>query len=86
MVWNLQSGLLLSPLSDFINMISVYFMEIWDFLIFIGRVSGVIVILVGAILWFTEVNSSRGKGLVASGILLSIVIQYFVMYPPAFSV
>lgn len=85
-VWNLQSGLILSPLSDFINMISVYFMEIWDFLIFIGRVSGVIVVLVGAILWFTEINSSRGKGLVASGILLSIVIQYFVMYPPAFSV
>jgi len=86
MVWKLQSGLLLSPLSDFINMISVYFIEIWDFLIFIGRVSGVIVVLVGAILWFTEVNSKRGKGLVASGILLSIVIQYFVMYPPAFTV
>ncbi len=85
-VWNLQSGLLLSPLSDFINMISVYFIEIWDFLIFIGRVSGVIVILIGAILWFTEVNSKRGKGLVASGILLSVVIQYFVMYPPAFTV
>ncbi len=84
-VWNLQSGLLLSPLSDFINMISVYFIEIWDFLIFIGRVSGVIVILIGAILWFTEVNSKRGKGLVASGILLSVVIQYFVMYPPAFT-
>jgi hypothetical protein len=67
-------------------MISVYFMEIWDFLIFIGRVSGVIVVLVGAILWFTEVNSTRGKGLVASGILLSIVVQYFVMYPPVFSV
>ncbi|MFX1369508.1 MAG: hypothetical protein ACFFAY_12995 [Promethearchaeota archaeon] len=85
-VWNLQSGLLLSPLSDFINMISVYFIEIWDFLIFIGRVSGVIVILAGAILWFTEINSKRGKGLVASGILLSVVIQYFVMYPPAFTV
>ena len=76
----------LSPLSDFVALISVYFMEIWDFLIFIGRVSGIIVVLVGAILWFTETNAKRGKGLVASGILLSIVVQYFVMFPPAFTV
>jgi len=73
-----------SPLTDFIAMITVYFAEIWDFLIFIGRVSGIIVVLVGAILWFTDVNTKRGKGLVASGIILSIVIQYFVMYPPSF--
>ena len=77
---------LLSPLSNFVELISVYFMEIWDFLIFIGRVSGVIVVLVGAILWFTDTNAKRGKGLVASGILLSIVVQYFVMFPPAFSI
>lgn len=75
---------LLSPISDFVSMIAMYFVEIWDFLIFIGRVSGVIVVLVGAILWFTEANPKRGKGLVASGILLSIVVQYFVMYPPSF--
>ncbi|MFW9850490.1 MAG: hypothetical protein ACFFF4_15270 [Candidatus Thorarchaeota archaeon] len=75
-----------SPLTDFITMITVYFAEIWDFLIFIGRVSGIIVVLVGAILWFTDVNTKRGKGLVASGIILSIVIQYFVMYPPSFVV
>ena len=62
----------------------MYFVEIWDFLIFLGRVSGVIVVLIGAILWFTEVNPGWGKGLVASGILLSIVVQYFVMYPPSF--
>ncbi|MFW9910950.1 MAG: hypothetical protein ACFFEU_00640 [Candidatus Thorarchaeota archaeon] len=75
---------LLSPLSNFVSMVATYLAEIWDFLIFLGRVSGVIVILVGAILWFTEVNPGRGKGLVASGILLSIVVQYFVMYPPSF--
>ncbi len=74
----------LSPLSDFVNMIALYFAEIWDFLLFIGRVSGVIVILIGAILWFTETNMKRGKGLVTSGIILSIVVQYFVMYPPEF--
>ena len=75
-----------SPLTDFIAMISLYFAEIWDFLIFIGRISGVVVVLVGAILWFTEVNMKRGRGLVLSGIILSIVIQYFVMYPPSFVV
>nr|KXH77818.1 MAG: hypothetical protein AM324_02915 [Candidatus Thorarchaeota archaeon SMTZ1-83] len=73
-------------MTDFVNMLLMYFVEIWDFLIFIGRVSGVVVVLVGAILWFTDVNPGRGKGLVASGILLSIVVQYFVTYPPSFLV
>ncbi|UCE10814.1 MAG: hypothetical protein JSW61_02475 [Candidatus Thorarchaeota archaeon] len=77
---------MLSPLSDFAAMIASYFAEIWEFLIFIGRVSAVIVILAGAILWFTEANTKRGKGLVFSGILLAIVVQYFVMYPPSFVV
>ena len=76
--------LLQSPLQDFMGLISLYFVEIWDFLIFIGTVSGIIIVLVGAILWFTDVNTGRGKGLVASGIILSIVVQYFVLYPPSF--
>jgi hypothetical protein len=76
---------LLSPLTDFAILIAGYFAEIWDFLIFIGRVSASVIVLIGAILWFTEANMKRGKGLVFSGILLAIVIQYFVMYPPAFS-
>ena len=75
---------LLGPLVDFANLIAAYFAEIWEFLIFIGRVSAAIVVLIGAILWFTEVNSKRGKGLVLSGILLAIIVQYFVAYPPAF--
>ena len=76
---------LLSPLTDFAILIAAYFAEIWDFLIFIGRVSASVIVLIGAILWFTEANMKRGKGLVFSGILLGIVIQYFVIYPPAFS-
>jgi hypothetical protein len=80
----MPSPVLLSPLTDFANVIAVYFAEIWEFLIFIGRISAVIVVLIGAILWFTEVNSSRGKGLVFSGVMLAIVVQYFVMYPPTF--
>lgn len=74
----------LSPLTDFAAMIAGYFVEIWDFLIFIGQVSSVIIVLVGAILWLTETNAKRGKGLVFSGILLAVVVQYFVIYPPSF--
>lgn len=76
---------ILSPLSDFANLIAGYFMEIWDFLIFIGNISAFVVVLAGAILWFTGVNATKGKGLVLSGILLAIIVQYFVFYPPVFS-
>lgn len=76
--------LLQSPLTNFAQMIGMYLAEIWDFLIFIGQVSGVIIVLAGAILWFTETNQSRGKGLVFSGILLSIVVEYFIIFPPSF--
>ncbi len=74
--------LLLSPLSDFANLVAEYLSEIWSFLIFIGRIAGIVVILVGAIMWLTSVNISKGKGMVLSGIILSLVVQYFVMYPP----
>jgi hypothetical protein len=77
---------MLSPLADFTNLIASYFMEIWEFLIFIARVSAVIVVLVGAILWFTDVNTKRGKGLIFSGIMLAIIVQYFVTFPPTFIV
>jgi hypothetical protein len=78
--------LLQSPLVNFAQMISMYLAEIWDFLIFIGQISGFIVVLSGAILWFTEANQKKGKGLVLSGILLSIVVEYFVLFPPNFAV
>ncbi|MEM2141927.1 MAG: hypothetical protein QXQ81_01545 [Candidatus Thorarchaeota archaeon] len=70
---------------DFANLIATHFAEIWAFLIFVGRLSGIVVILVGAILWLTEINPSKGKGLVLSGLLLSVVVQYFVTFPPSFS-
>ncbi len=76
--------LMQSPLQNFSNLILSYFIEIWDFLLFIGQVSGVIIVLIGAILWFTETNQNKGKGLVFSGVLLSIVIEYFVLFPPSF--
>ena len=76
--------LLQSPLANFAQLITSYFIEIWGFLIFIGQISGVVIVLAGAILWFTEVNQSRGKSLVFGGVLLSIVIEYFVLFPPSF--
>ena len=78
--------LLQSPLANFAQLIGGYFIEIWAFLIFIGQISGVIIVLVGAILWFTESNQKKGKGLVLSGIVLSVVIEYFVLFPPSFVV
>ncbi len=72
----------LSPLSNFANLVAEYLAEIWQFLIFIGRIAGIVVILIGAIMWLTSVNSSKGKGMILSGIILSIIVQYFVMYPP----
>ena len=75
---------ILSPLTDFVQLIAGYFAEIWSFLVFVGTVSSVIVVLVGAILWLTEINQTRGRTLVLSGILLGVVVQYFVMFPPAF--
>ena len=76
--------LLQTPLQNFAQMIGAYLAEIWNFLIFIGQISGIIVILIGAILWLTDVNPKRGKGLILGGIILSIVIEYFVLFPPAF--
>ena len=76
--------LLQSPLANFAQLIGGYFIEIWDFLMFIGQISGIVIVLIGAILWFTEVNQSRGKSLVFGGVLLSIVIEYFVFFPPSF--
>jgi hypothetical protein len=76
---------ILSPLTDFAALIAGYFAEIWDFLLLIGGISSAIVVLAGAILWLTDVNTKRGKGLVFSGILLAIVVQYFVAYPPIFT-
>jgi len=76
----------LSPQTDFMTLISMYFAEIWDFLIFIGGSVGIIIVLVGVILWFTEAIMKRGKGLVFAGILLSTIIRYFMMCPPSFAV
>jgi hypothetical protein len=66
------------------NLIATYLAEIWDFLIFIGQICAFIVVFSGAILWFLDTNSEKGKGLVMSGILLSVVVEYFVLFPPSF--
>ena len=78
-VQRLRSFYPLSVLTNFVTLISMSFAEIWDFLIFIGGSLGVIIGLVRVILWFTEANMKRGKGLVFAGILLSTIIRYFMM-------
>ena len=77
---------ILTALSDFLSLISGYFAEIWEFLIYVGGVSAFIVILTGAILTFVQVKVGKitGLHLILSGILLAIVIVYFSVYPPTF--
>jgi hypothetical protein len=75
---------ILSPLTDFVSIIAGYLSDAWSFLVLVGSACSVIVTLVGAILWFTDVNQMRGKALVLSGVILAIVVQYFIMYPPNF--
>ena len=78
---------ILSPLEDFARLIGGYFEEIWGFLMFIGGASSFIVILVGAILLFVgvKVGKTTGRGLILGGIILAIIITYFTIYPPDFT-
>ena len=76
--------LIQSPLQNFSELILRYFIEIWDFLIFLGWVSGVTIVLVGAIIWLTHAHIPRGRGLIFGGIILCIVVEYFVLFPPDF--
>ncbi len=79
---------LLSPLSDFANLIAMYFREIWDFLIFLGGTSAVLCILTGAIMVGVgvKVNKITGKQLILGGIILAIIIEYYVIFPPEFTI
>jgi hypothetical protein len=82
----MNSGCILSPLTEFIRLIGGYFQVIWGFLIFIGTASSFIVILVGAIMLFVgiRVGKTTGRGLILGGIILAIIIAYFTLYPPNF--
>jgi hypothetical protein len=75
---------ILSPLSDFAALIAGYLQEIWGFLIFIGTASAFLVVLGGAILWLTNTNQKWGRSLVFTGIVLAIVVEYFILFPPSF--
>ena len=76
--------LLQTPLQNFADLILGHFIEIWDFLIFVGGVAGVLLVLAGAIIWLTLAHVPRGRGLIFGGILLCIVVEYFVLFPPSF--
>ena len=77
---------LLSPLTDFAQMILQYFIDIWDFLLFMGGSASVIVVLIGAILKFVQVKVGKltGGRLIMSGIILAIVVVYFTLFPSDF--
>ena len=75
---------MLSPISDFTDLILQYMIQIWDFLIFIGGAASFIVILVGAILFFVGVKVGKltGPRLIFGGVMLAITVAYFVWFPP----
>ena len=75
---------MLSPISDFTDLILQYMIQIWDFLIFIGGAASFIVILVGAILFFVGVKVGKltGPRLILGGVMLSIIVAFFVLFPP----
>lgn len=77
----------LSPLTDFARLIGGYSEEIWGFLMFIGGASSFLVILIGAIMLFVgvKVGKTTGRGLILGGVILAIIIAYFTMYPPDFT-
>ena len=79
---------LLSPLEQFARLIGGYFEEIWGFLIFIGGASSFLVILIGAILLFVgvKIGKTTGRGLILGGVILAIILAYFTVYPPGFTV
>ena len=58
---------LLSPLTDFAQMILQYFIDIWDFLLFMGGSASVIVVLIGAILKFVQVKVGKLTGTTHNG-------------------
>ncbi|TET09028.1 MAG: hypothetical protein E3J86_09210 [Candidatus Thorarchaeota archaeon] len=78
----------MSPLTEFARLIGGYFEEIWGFLLFIGRASSFLVILIGAIMLFVgvRVGKTTGRDLILGGVILAIIIAYFTLYPPAFNV
>ena len=78
----------LSPLEEFVRLIGGYFEEIWGFLMFIGGASSFLVILIGAIMLFVgvRVGKTTGRGLILGGVILAIIIAYFTVYPPDFTI
>ena len=79
---------LLSPISDFTGLILEYFIQIWEFLLYVGAASSVVVVLIGAILMFVGVKVGKitGGKLILSGIILAIVVVFFTLYPPDFAI
>jgi hypothetical protein len=67
-------------------MILQYFIDIWDFLLFISGSASVIIVLIGAILMGVQVKVGKltGSRLIMSGIILAIITVFFVLFPPDF--
>jgi hypothetical protein len=74
------------PLDSFTDFVTSHLRELWHALIFVGASSAVIVVLIGVIMVGIGVkyNKVSGRHLILSGIILAIVVEYFVLFPPDF--
>jgi len=67
-------------------MIVQYFISKWDFLVFIAGSAGMTVLLCGDILMFVgmRVGKITGQNLILRGIILEIVVVFFMFSLPDF--
>jgi hypothetical protein len=77
----------LSPIDTFREFIAIQFRDLWHALIFVGRSTAVIVVLIGAIMVGISVkyNKVSGRHLILGGIILAIIIEFAIRFPPDFA-
>jgi len=75
-----------SPIDTFREFIAIQFHDLWHALIFVGRSSAIIVVLVGVIMEGigVKVNKISGRHLILGGIILAIIIEFGIRFPPDF--
>jgi hypothetical protein len=65
-----------------LEQIVYYIFTGWNLLLLIGIFNAALLIALGLINWFTGANPKRGKKMILGGIILFVVIQWFVFNPP----
>ncbi|MEM2637659.1 MAG: hypothetical protein QXL15_04870 [Candidatus Korarchaeota archaeon] len=48
--------------------------EVWSFVVWVIYILAIIILLIGAVLWFSDFDSRKGKRLFVGGIVILIII------------